>query len=177
VDGTAGLVYCLEVAGVTPTKPQAKCEDGVAKSLIKFTGSKSKCYDTCVDKEVKGRIPPGSSTRGSPSAAATQSCIQRAEGKAADAIDEVCEVSGAKPSCYVPPRDSGAGWAAVVENLVDTRTPLVYCPAPTTTTTIVTTTSTTTTPSTTTTTGAPTTTTMYGSPSRAFLAPAGDLLE
>jgi len=89
---------------------------------------------------------------------------ERAESQAADAIDKVCEVSGAKPSCYAPPRDSGAGWAAVVENLVDTRTPLVYCPAPTTTTTIVTTTST-------------TTTTMYGSPSRAFLAPSVDLLE
>ena len=103
---------------------------------------------------------------------------ERAESQAADAIDKVCEVSGAKPSCYAPPRDSGAGWAAVVENLVDTRTPLVYCPAPTTTTTIVTTTSTTTgAPTTTTTSTATTTTTMYGSPSRAFLAPAVDLLE
>ena len=179
VDGAGGLVHCLEAAGMTPTKPQAKCEDGVAKSLIKFTGSKSKCYDTCIDKEFKGKIPPGSCTAGSPSDAATQACIEKAQGKAADAIDKVCEVSGAKPSCYAPPRDSGAGWAAVVENLVDTRTPLVYCPAPTTTTTIVTTTSTTTTgaPTTTTTTTATTTTTMYGSPSRAFLAPAVDLLE
>src|SRR5262249_2560649 len=81
VDGTAGLVYCLEAAGVTPTKPQAKCEDGVAKSLIKFTGSKSKCYDTCVDKEFKGKIPPGSCTTGSPSDAATQSLGRDGRGQ------------------------------------------------------------------------------------------------
>ena len=54
VDGTGGLVYCLEATGMTPTKPQAKCEDGVAKSLIKSTGSKSKCYDTCVEKSSRG---------------------------------------------------------------------------------------------------------------------------
>ena len=53
----APLVYCLEAGGTTPTKAQAKCEDGVAKSLIKFTASKGKCYDKCVDKEFKGKIP------------------------------------------------------------------------------------------------------------------------
>src|SRR5262249_48255607 len=42
VDGTGPLVYCLEATDTTPTKPQAKCEDAVAKNLIKFTGSKRK---------------------------------------------------------------------------------------------------------------------------------------
>ena len=163
---------------MTPTKPQAKCEDGVAKSLIKFTGSKSKCYDTCVDKEFKGKLPPGSCTAGSPSDPKTQQCIQKAEDKAAESIDKVCEASGAKPSCYGPTRDSGAEWVAAVENLVDTQTPLVYCSAATTTTTI-TIIPTTTTSTSTTTTPTPTTTstTLYGSPSRAFLAPARDLLD
>jgi hypothetical protein len=167
---------------MTPTTAQAKCEDGVAKSLIKFTGVKSKCYDKCVDKEFKGKIPAGGCTAGSPSDADTQECIQKAEGEAADAIDEVCDAAGAKPSCYAPERDSGAEWAAVVENLVDTRTPLVYCAAPpTTTSTTVATSSTTTTTlvttTTTTTTTSTTTTTIYGSPSRAFLVPGRDLLE
>jgi hypothetical protein len=177
VDAAGPLVHCLEAAGMTPTKPQAKCEDGVAKSLTKFTGSKSKCYDKCVDKEFKGKLPPGSCTAGSPSDPKTQQCIQKAEDKAAESIDKVCEVSGAKPSCYGPTRDSGDEWVAAVENVVDAQTPLVYCSAATTTTTITiiattTTSSTTTTPSSTT-----TSTTVYGSPSRAFLAPARDLLE
>ena len=181
VDGTGGLVYCLEAAGMTPTKPQAKCEDGVAKSLIKFTGSKSKCFDTCVDKEFKGKIPAGSCTAGSPSDAATQACIEKAQGKAADAIDKVCGVSGAKPSCYAPPRGLRCGLGC------GGREPRRHADAA----------------------GllpgadddhhdrrdhqhhhdngrddddhhhqtATTTTTMYGSPSRAFLAPSVDLLE
>src|SRR5262249_8903115 len=106
----------------------------------------------------------------------TQECIQKAEGKAAEAIDKECEKSGAKPSCYAPPRDSGAEWVAVVENLVDAQTPRVYCNSATTTTiTIVT--STTTSTTTTTTTSTTPTTTPYGSPSRAFLARPVDLLE
>jgi pimeloyl-ACP methyl ester carboxylesterase len=180
VDGTGPLAYCLEAAGMTPTKTQAKCEDGVAKSLIEFTGAKSKCYDTCVDKEFKGKIPAGSCTTGSPSDGDTQDCIQKAQDKAAAAIDKVCEKADAKPSCYPPARDSGAEWAAVVENLVDTRTPLVYCSSASTTTTITIVTSTTTTlatTTTTTTTTSTTTTTIYGSPSRAFLVPGRDLLE
>jgi pimeloyl-ACP methyl ester carboxylesterase len=182
VDASGPLVYCLEAAGMTPNKTQAKCEDGVAKSLIKFAGAKSECYDECVDREFKGKIPAASCTAGSPSDPDTQECIEKAEGKAAEAIDKVCEVSGAKPSCYPPARDSGEEWAAIVENLVDAGTPLVYCSSATTTTSITiattTTTSTSTTLATTTTTTTPTTTTtLYGSPSRAFLARARDLLE
>jgi hypothetical protein len=178
VDAIGPLVYCLEAAGMTPSKPQAKCEDGVAKSLTKFTGSKSKCYDTCVDKEFMGKIPAGSCTTGSPSDGDTQDCIQKAQEKAAEAIDKVCEKAGAKPSCYPPARDSGAEWAAMVENLVDNRTPLVYCSSGSTTTTItIVTSSTTTLATTTTTTTSTTTTTIYGSPSRAFLVPGRDLLE
>jgi len=173
VDGTAGLVYCLEAGGTTPTKQQAKCEDGVAKSLTKFTGSKSKCYDKCVEKEFKGKIPAGSCTTGSPADEDTQQCIDKAEGKAAESIDKVCEVSGAKPACYGPARDSGSEWVATVENLVDTRTPFVYCSPATTTTTVTIATTTTTTTTTTSTTS----TTLYSSPSRAFLSPAGDLLD
>ncbi len=177
VDATGPLVYCLEAAGTTPSKMQAKCEDGVAKSLIKFTGSKGKCYDKCVEKEFKGKLPAGSCTAGSPSDAGTQECIQKAEAKATEGIDKVCEVTDAKPPCYGPTRDSGADWVATVENLVDTRTPLLYCSSATSTTTITIQTTTTSTSSTTTPTSSTTTTTLYGSPSRAFLAAPADLLE
>ena len=51
-------------------------------------------------------------------------------------------------------------WVAVIENLVDAQTPLVYCSSATTTTSITIATSTTTT----------TSTTLPGSPSPAFLA-------
>ena len=130
VDQTDPLVHCLEAAGLTPTKAEAKCEDGVAKHLAKFAGSKGKCYDKCVDREFKGKIPAGSCTAGSPSDPDTQACIQAAEDKAAGKIDDVCEPSGATPACYPPERDSGADWVGVVENLVDAQTPLVYCSSP-----------------------------------------------
>lgn len=175
VDATGPLVYCLEAADMTPSKAQAKCEDGVAKSLIKFTASKGKCYDKCVDKEFKGKLPAGSCTAGSPSDADTEECIEKAESKGAESIDKVCEVSAAKPPCYGPARDSGAEWVAMVENLVDAQTPLVYCNSATTTTITIATTTTTSTSTTTTT--STTSTTLYGSPSRAFLAAARDLLE
>lgn len=184
VDGTTPLVYCLEESGMTLTKEQTKCEDGVANSLITFTKSKGKCLDTCVEKEFKGKILSGSCTAGSPSDADTQQCIQKAEDKAAGSIDKVCEKPDAKPSCYAPPRDSGAGWVATVENLIDAQAPFIYCSAPSTTTSTSTTTPTTSTPTTTstsvtvtTTSTSTTTTTIYGSPSRAFLIRAHDLLE
>jgi pimeloyl-ACP methyl ester carboxylesterase len=174
VDDAGPLVHCLEADGATPDKPQAKCEDRVAKSLIKFTGAKAKCYDKCVDRAFKGKIPAGSCAAGDPSDADTRACIQKAEGKAAQGIDEVCEVPGAKPGCYGA-RD-GAAWAAVIENLVDAQAPFVYCSSPTTTTTITIAPTTSTSTSTTTPASSTTTTTLYGSPSRAFLTPPPDLL-
>jgi hypothetical protein len=173
VDDLNPLVYCLEESGMTPDKAQTKCEDGVAKHLIEFTRSKAKCYDKCVDREFKGKLPAGSCAAGDPSDVDTQACIQKAETKAAEKIDKVCEESGAKPACYGD-RD-GATWAAIVENLVDTQAPFVYCAAATTTTTI--TIAPTTSTSTTTPTTSSTTTTLYGSPSRAFLGAVGGLLD
>ncbi len=179
VDDLGPLVYCLEAASTTPTKAEAKCEDRVAKSLAKFNSKKSQCYDKCVDREFKGKMPAGSCTAGSPSDAETQTCIGKAGNAAATSIDEACTNAGGTPACYPPERDSGAEWAAIVENLVDTRLPLVYCGGATTTTvTLPTTTSSSTSTSTTTATVASTTTTtLYGSPSRAFLAPPLGLLD
>ena len=47
IDPFVILIYCTEANTNTPTKDQAKCEDGVSKALTKFVGSKAKCYDKC----------------------------------------------------------------------------------------------------------------------------------
>jgi hypothetical protein len=120
-------VHGLEAGGVTPTRAQARCEDAVAKGLVKFGAAKSRCHDKCVNREFKAKIPPLSCTAGNPSDADTQACLQKAEGKAAEAIDRVCEPPGAKPACYGPPRDSGADWVALAENLIDGQLPQTYC--------------------------------------------------
>jgi hypothetical protein len=159
VDDADPLVHCLEAAGTTPTKAEAKCEDGVAKSLTTFAGAKAKCYDKCVDREFKGKIPAGSCSARYPADAKTRECIQKAEDKARKGIDKSCEKAGAKPACYGG-RDA-AGWTAVIENLVDAQAPFLYCNSETTTTITI--------ASTTTTSTSTTTTTLQGSPSQAFL--------
>jgi pimeloyl-ACP methyl ester carboxylesterase len=165
VDDLGPLIHCLEAEGATPDKAQAKCEDGVAKHLIKFTGAKAKCYDKCVAREFKGKLPAGSCTAGDPADADTRACIQKAETKAAEKIDEDCGKPGAKPACHGD-RD-GATWAAVVENLIDAQAPFVYCASATTTTTI------TIAP----TTSSTTTTLPYGSPTGAFTGGPGSVLD
>ena len=39
----------------TPDKDIAKCEDGATKNLVKFVGSKTKCYDKCNTNMYKGK--------------------------------------------------------------------------------------------------------------------------
>jgi hypothetical protein len=120
-------IYCLEAAGTTPTKEEAKCEDTVEKTLAKFLGVKAKCYEKCIKKEFKDKIAANSCTAGAPTDVKTQDCIAKAEAKAAKAIDKVCADASANPSCFLPDYPSGADWVAVGENAVDTAAPLVYC--------------------------------------------------
>jgi hypothetical protein len=75
-------------------------EDTVAKSSVKFLGSKAKCYQKCVTNEFKGKIPANSCTAGSPADVATQECITKAETKAVASIDEVCVAVPGNPPCY-----------------------------------------------------------------------------
>ena len=161
VDDASPLIHCVEAAGGTPTKAEAKCEDGVAKSLIKLADAKTKCYDKCADQQFKGKLPSGSCNTGDPSDLDARECVAKAESKAAESIDKPCDASSARPACYGG-RD-GATWAAVIENLVDAQMPALYCSSATTTTSITIATTTTTT----------TSTTLPGSPSPAFLAVAG----
>jgi len=135
IDVFPPLVYCLEIGtATTPSKDQAKCEDGVSKALVKFTGSKTKCYDKCNKNMQKGTVPLGACN---PPATdpATVACIsdplKGAEGKAAAAIDKVCaNVPGATPPCYLPTLATGADWVGVVEGIIDVTTQQVACGSP-----------------------------------------------
>ena len=134
IDAQGPLVYCVENGGGTPTKTEAKCEDGVSKALVKFVANKSKCYDKCNANIFKGKIPEGSCDPPTPSDAATLACVmdpvKGAEAKAIKAIDKVCSAAGANPACYVPARDTGAEWVAAVEPVIDSQIPIIACGSP-----------------------------------------------
>jgi hypothetical protein len=132
--GFPNLIYCKENANLTPTKDEAKCEDGVQKALVKFVGSKSKCYSKCTSTALK----PGGPGRGVcqppvPLDAATAACIfdpaKGAEAKAKAAIVKACTV--AAPSCYTGGANGAANsFVSAVENQIDNTTPQVACGSP-----------------------------------------------
>lgn len=129
IDTVGVQFFCLEVAGQTPTKQEAKCEDAVAKTLATFLGKKAKCYQSCITSEFKGKLPANSCVAPSPADVATQNCITKAETKAVASIDKVCVAVPGNPPCY--PQDvSGADWIAIGEGAVDDIAPGVYCGSP-----------------------------------------------
>lgn len=131
VDTLSPLVYCLEAHGNTPTKDQAKCEDGVAKSLGKFFDSFGKCISSCVTNEFNGKIPPGSCHAGSPSDMKTSECLSKADSKASEAIDKVCVTTPGNPPCYSDVGlDSGAEWIGLVRGGLAAASPATFCGSP-----------------------------------------------
>jgi hypothetical protein len=134
VDLQGPNVYCTENGGGTPSKTDAKCEDGNAKALAKFVAAKSKCYDKCNQNVFKAKIPVGSCDPPTPSDPATQTCIGTAETKAAAAIDKICFTPPATaPSCYDGSAfrpNSGTGWAMLVEGVIDSQVPIIACGSP-----------------------------------------------
>jgi len=129
--GFPSLIYCVEKAGGTPTKDEAKCEDGTAKALVKFTGSKQKCYAKCFANFYKGKIPGGCNPPASDPA--TVACIsdpvKGAEAKAKAAIVKACTV--AVPACYSGGANGAANsFVGAVEAKVDQRTPQIACGSP-----------------------------------------------
>jgi len=128
VDTFGPLVYCLENMGTTPTKDEGKCEDGLAKALVKFVGAKGKCYQKCNDNLNKGKAT-GNCTPPNPTDTATLACVKDpakgAEAKAAAAIDKACPTF---PACS--PFMTGAAWVGVVESVIDGQTPQLYCGSP-----------------------------------------------
>jgi hypothetical protein len=129
--GFPSLIYCIEKAGNTPTKDEAKCEDGVVKALVKFTGSKQKCYAKCFANFYKGKIPGGCNPPATDPATVT--CIsdptKGAEAKAKAAIVKACTV--AVPGCYSGGATGAANtFVGAVEAKVDQRTPQIACGSP-----------------------------------------------
>ncbi len=125
------LVDCDENLAITPGKAIAKCEDTVGKSLVKFVGAKSKCYQKCNANAFKGTVPAGACT---PPATdpPTVTCINLAESKAAASIDKLCKDASpnANPPCYTPNFDTGAKWVALSESSVDAQVPIIGCGSP-----------------------------------------------
>jgi hypothetical protein len=126
------IISCIENGGGTPTKEQAKCEDGTSKALVKFIGLKSKCYSKCNQNMLKGKIAPNSCDPPTPADAPTQACLfdslKGAEAKTAAAIDKVCaNVPAATPPCFGTALDSGQEWVNLVESAVDANIPNIAC--------------------------------------------------
>jgi hypothetical protein len=134
VDAFGPLVFCLEAGGTTPTKEEAKCEDGVAKALVKYVGSFGKAVSKCVTNEFNSKIPAGSCDfNGSPPTvpdAATQESLDKAQDKAIASIDKVCADVGANPSCYGAATDSGQDWTDLVKSVLAGNAPDTYCGSP-----------------------------------------------
>jgi len=128
------LVYCTEAGGSTPATAQAKCEDAVSKTLVKFIGAASKCYEKCNGAMLKGTIPLGSCDPPVPTDAATAACladpVKGAEAKAIAAIDKACATPGANPACYSPAFDTGAEWVAIVSASINASIPNIACGSP-----------------------------------------------
>lgn len=133
VDTQGSIVYCLEAAGATPTKDQAKCEDGNVKALVKYVAAINRCYQRCATNAQKGTIPSTACAPAlnagppPPTDAATATCLTTAKTKAAAAIDKVCTAT-TKPACYGPV--DGNGWATLVEGLVFGQTDDIVCGSP-----------------------------------------------
>ena len=124
-DALAPRIFCLEADGTPPTRQEARCEDAVSKTLVKFLASKTKCVGRCVTSAFKGKIDVATCAAGAVSDPTTQACIAKAEGKAVAAIDEACApVTGTSPACHT---DDGTAWVAGVEAEVDAQSPLIFC--------------------------------------------------
>jgi hypothetical protein len=133
IDVFGPLVWCDPL---NPDKGIQKCQDNVAKVLVKFVGCKNKCYDKCYANQAKG-LTNGSCTPPSPGDTATNACIFDAlkgcEAKAAAGIDKLCALfsQGDKnPPCYAPFFDTGSEWVALTESAIDGNVPETYCGSP-----------------------------------------------
>jgi len=97
-----GFIFCNDNPN---TAAEDKCQQSLAKSLVKFVGCKNKCYTKCEGAMHKGTIPVGSCSPPLPSDAATQTClfdpIKGCEAKAIAACDKACTTPPADaPECY-----------------------------------------------------------------------------
>jgi hypothetical protein len=123
VDSVARDFYCeesgIEALAATPSKSEAKCEDGVAKALAKGWSSETKCFQKCNTNLASGKIS-GSCDPLSLTDPTTIACVSDPTkgvlAKTAAAIDKACFTPPATaPSCYTDiGATSGAIWATLV---------------------------------------------------------------
>ncbi len=130
VDTVGPAVFCLENTNMTPTKDQAKCEDGVAKALVKYVGSFGKAVSKCVTNAFNGKIGANQCVfAGMPPTVpdpATQAAIDKAAGKTADSIDKVCaDVPGATPPCYA--LTTGTQLTGLITGILANTSPDSFC--------------------------------------------------
>jgi hypothetical protein len=134
--------YCAESGIValpaTPSKSEAKCEDGVAKALAKGWSAETKCFEKCNANLAAGKIT-GSCDPFSLTDLATIACVsdpaKGVSAKTAAAIDKACFTPPATaPSCYTTiGGTSGAIWAGVVSggfSLTDDFISFINCGSP-----------------------------------------------
>jgi hypothetical protein len=124
-----GFVFCNDNPN---TAAEDKCQQSLAKALVKFVGCKNKCYDKCNGAQHKGTIPPGSCTPPLPTDGATQIClfdsIKGCETKAIAACNKACITPPADaPECY---GFSCSSIVALVETAIDGNIPSNYCGSP-----------------------------------------------
>lgn len=138
--GLAADLHCLEsgsrtpaasVQPVTPTKAEAKCEDGLAKALGKLVATKAKCHVACNQKVFKGTIAAAACRPPVPSDPATAACLARATEKATAAIDSACFTGHAvHPSCYdgsAARPATAAAWAERADGALGPSTAAATC--------------------------------------------------
>ena len=124
-----GFVFCND----NPNNPaEDKCEQGVAKSLVKFVSCKFKCYDRCVGAAHRGIIPPGSCNPPSPSDPTTFGCLfnvaSGCEAKAIAACNKACMTPPADaPECY---GGLCSSLVSLVETAVDGNLANTFCGSP-----------------------------------------------
>ena len=135
VDTVGPAVFCLENSNpaVTPNKEQAKCEDGVAKALVKYVGTFGKAVSKCVTNAFNQKIGANQCVfSGMPPTVpdpATQAAITAAAGKTAASIDKVCaNVPGATPPCYA--LTTGAQLTNLITGILATTSPDGFCGSP-----------------------------------------------
>lgn len=126
VDATSPQVFCREAAGDAPTKPEAKCEDGVSKHLGKFERSRAKCVASCITQAFKGKVAGADCAGPSFQDPGTLACVGKASLKAVASIDDACSApAGAVPACHGSA--TGATWIALGDSDVDDQTPQTFC--------------------------------------------------
>jgi hypothetical protein len=122
------FIFCDD-GGSSQTPAENKCERGLGKTLVKFSGCKLKCYDKCNAAMHAGGIPPGSCNPPSPSDPATFACLfDVAKGCEAKAI------ASCNKACVTPPADAPecygftcASIVSLVETAIDGNVPGTYC--------------------------------------------------